>query len=336
LYNLRFRKEGADLVPVTSRSLTEYGELYAKLTINKIKRDEGGVFVVTAENEVGKADATFTIRVLDVPLPPENLQACEVSSYSCKLTWSPPKDDGNAPITGYIVERYDSKRAAYTRVDKTILCELFIDKLVKGQSYQFRVLAENRIGTSEPCEMKDPIVAKSKNDVPSAPGIPEISDITATSCRVSWEAPRNDGGLAIKGYYVERRSGNKWIRLSPNGSKQPITERFMVLKDLVEGNDYEFRVCAVNDEGESAFSRASDLFTAQNRFKRPDPPIDMEVSEVTKSSCLLTWRPPVRDGGMPIIRYHVEMRTKGEYKFTRFTDDFISECEYKVSKKDKK
>jgi titin len=315
----------------SGRALTEYGELYAKLTINKIKRDEGGVFTITAENEVGKADATFTIRVIDVPLSPENLQASEVSSYSCKLTWSPPKDDGNAPITGYIVEKYDPKRLSWMRLDKTLLCELFIDKLVKGQAYQFRVSAENRIGTSEPCDMKEPMVAKSKNDVPSAPGTPEISDITASSCRVSWDAPRNDGGLPVKGYFVERRSGSKWIRLNKS-SKEPITERYMVLKDLVEGEDYEFRVCAVNDEGESAFSRASDMFTAQNRFKRPDPPIDLEATEVTKNSCLLTWKPPTRDGGMPIIRYHVEVRTKGEYKFTRFTDDFISECEYKVVK----
>ena len=33
---------------------------------------------------------------------------------------------------------------------------------------------------------------------------------------------------------------------------------------------------------------------------------------------------------MPIIRYHVEIRTKNEVKFNRFTDDFISECEYEV------
>ncbi len=33
---------------------------------------------------------------------------------------------------------------------------------------------------------------------------------------------------------------------------------------------------------------------------------------------------------MPIVRYHVEIRTKNEVKFSRFTDDFISECEYEV------
>ena len=54
------------------------------------------------------------------------------------------------------------------------------------------------------------------------------------------------------------------------------------------------------------------------------------MHNITKTSCLVTWRPPIRNGGQPIVRYHIEMRTKGEYKFFRFTDDFISECEYEV------
>ena len=325
---LRF-KDKVELVSgntEVSRAIKEYGELYATIHISKIKRNEGGVFTVTAENEVGKAEANFTVRVLDVPMPPENLQANEICSFSCKLTWSPPKDDGNVPITGYYIEKYDTKHATYVRLDKTSLCELYVDKLTKGQSYQFRVLAENRIGVSEPCSMKEPIIAKSKNDAPGAPSTPEISDINRTSCHLEWEAPRKDGGLQVKGYFVERKSGSKWIRLN----KDPVKERHMDVRDLVEGNEYEFRVCALNDEGESPFSRASEPFTAKNRFSRPDPPIDIEVSEISKSGCLLTWRPPIRDGGLPIVRYHVEIRTKGEYKFFRFTDDFISECEYEI------
>ena len=165
-----------------------------------------------------------------------------------------------------------------------------------------------------------------KFDVPGAPGQPEASEVTKNSCRISWEAPRNDGGTPIRGYFVERKSGAKWIRVN----REPIKERHIELKDLTQGMEYEFRVNAVNDEGEGPFSKSSDMFVAKNQYEKPDPPIDLDVSNVTKSSCLLTWRPPLRNGGQPIIRYHVEMRTKGEYKFFRFTDDFISECEYEV------
>ena len=43
--------------------------------------------------------------------------------------------------------------------------------------------------------------------VPSQPGIPQVTDITGTSCKLSWQAPSSDGGSPITGYVVERRSG---------------------------------------------------------------------------------------------------------------------------------
>lgn len=325
---VKWYKEGQEIIPGggVSRAIMDYGEVYANLNVNKIKRTEGGNYKIVAENEVGKAEANFVIRVIDVPMPPENLTTIEVTSYSCKLQWKPPKDDGNSPILDYHIERYDPKRANYVRIDKTSLTEHYIDKLTKGQSYQFRVIAENRIGLSEPCDMKEPVIARGKYDVPGPPGIPDASDITDTSCKLTWDAPRNDGGLPITGYFVERKSGSKWHRIN----KEPIKERHMNVKDLSKGSDYEFRVCAVNDEGEGKFSKESLSITAKSPYDRPDPPIDLDVSNITKSSCLLTWRPPYRNGGQPIIRYHVEMRTRGEYKFSRFTDDFISECEYEI------
>lgn len=54
------------------------------------------------------------------------------------------------------------------------------------------------------------------------------------------------------------------------------------------------------------------------------------VQNITKSSCQLAWQAPIRTGGLPIIRYYVERRSRGEYKYVRFTDDFINECEYEV------
>ena len=127
-----------------------------------MRRNEGGDYSIKAENEVGQAEAKFNVRILDVPMPPENLKADDISSYSCKLKWSPPKDDGNAPVSGYLVEKFDPKREAWIRIDKTSLCEIYIDKLTKGQTYQFRVIAENKIGMSEPCELPEPMLAKGK------------------------------------------------------------------------------------------------------------------------------------------------------------------------------
>jgi titin len=309
-----------------SRGNFKYGENFATIHLNKIKRNEGGEYKLIAENKVGKSEAIFIVKVLDIPLPPENLDVSEISSFSCKLTWKKPKDDGNTPVTGYFVEKSDSKNSSYTRIDKTTLNEYIIAKLVKGESYKFRIIAENKIGLSEPCEMNEYILAKSKFDVPGAPGVPDITDIDKNSCKVTWNPPKKDGGKNIIGYFIERKSGSKWIRIS----KDPIPNTSFMIKDLMEGSAYVFRICAFNEEGEGPFSRNSESIITKNRFEKPDPPIDVEVNSITKSGCLLTWRPPKRNGGLPIVKYHVEMKTKNEYKFYRFTDDFISECEYEI------
>lgn len=205
--DVKWYKDKQEIIPGgdVSRALLEHGEQYATLHLNKTKRSEGGEYTVIAENEVGKTEANFTIRVLDVPTPPVNLHCVEITSFNCKLEWSAPKDDGNVPIIGYYIEKLDPKRGTYIRIDKTSLTEHYIDKLNRGQSYQFRVIAENKIGLSEPCEMLEPIIAKGRFDVPGAPGIPEISEMTDTSCRLDWEAPRKDGGAPIRGYFVEKR-----------------------------------------------------------------------------------------------------------------------------------
>ncbi len=311
-----------------SRAIPSHGEYIARLDLESVARNEGGRYSIRAENEVGATEATFTVKVLDVPMPPQNLKCTDVSATSCTLTWQAPVDDGNVPVTGYYIEKYDSKRNQYIRIDKTSVREITIDRLQKDQSYKFRVLAENKIGLSEPCELKDAVLAKGKFDVPGAPQSVEASEITDTSCRISWESPVTDGGAPIKGYYVERKCATRWLRLNPD---DPETRKFMNVKDLIQGMDYEFRVCAVNSEGEGPFSKPSDSFTAKNKYDKPDVPIYVDVRDITKSSCVVTWSPPTRTGGLPIVRYHIEMRVKGEDKFFRFSDDFISETEYEVT-----
>ena len=41
----------------------------------------------------------------------------------------------------------------------------------------------------------------------------------------------------------------------------------------------------------------------------PGPPMNMQVKDLTKSSCTLKWEPPAFDGGSPIKGYYVEKST---------------------------
>lgn len=78
------------------------------------------------------------------------------------VTWEVPEDDGGEPITGYSVERRDVEKQTWIKVGDTDANTLTIKatKLIEGHQYHFRVVAENSVGVSDPCDTKEPITAK--------------------------------------------------------------------------------------------------------------------------------------------------------------------------------
>lgn len=88
-----------------------------------------------------------------------------------------------------------------------------------------------------------------KPDAPKGPL--EVTDITATSAKVKWEKPEDDGGVPIKEYEIERldTKTGKWVRVGKVPGTAPLTE--FEVTGLNPGSEYKFRVTAVNDEGDS-------------------------------------------------------------------------------------
>lgn len=95
---------------------------------------------------------------------------------------------------------------------------------------------------------------------PGQPHIPEVNFITKSTMVVEWDKPIVDGGSTVTGYYLERRDKKslRWIRVY----KDPVTVTKQTIYHLVEGNEYQYRVCAINKAGEGAFSEASDYYKA--------------------------------------------------------------------------
>ena len=49
--------------------------------------------------------------------------------------------------------------------------------------------------------------------VPGEPTAPVVSDIFSNRCKLSWQPPTQDGGSAVTGYHIERRSKTspRWV-----------------------------------------------------------------------------------------------------------------------------
>lgn len=112
------------------------------------------------------------------------------------------------------------------------------------------------------------------SDLPGPPKDLKITDITRSTCRLTWKPPDNDGGARIKSYYIEKKTveGKAWTKVNPACASQSL-----VVPDLVEGQDYLFRIRA-----ENRFGIGPALETFQ-RTKAKDPICEYNIS-VTHSS----------------------------------------------------
>lgn len=78
-----------------------------------------------------------------------------------------------------------------------------------------------------------------------------MTDVHKEGCKLSWTKPDDDGGLPIKEYEIEKMdtATGKWVRVGKvNGERQPPTYN---VTGLEPGKTYQFRVTAINDEGDS-------------------------------------------------------------------------------------
>uniref|UniRef100_A0A2I3G242 Myomesin 2 n=1 Tax=Nomascus leucogenys TaxID=61853 RepID=A0A2I3G242_NOMLE len=175
---------------------------------------------------------------------------------------------------------------------------------MEGKSYVFRVLSANRHGLSEPSEITSPIQAQDVTVVPSAPGRVLASRNTKTSVVVQWDRPKHEEDLL--GYYVDCcvAGTNVW---EPCNHK-PIGYNRFVVHGLTTGEQYIFRVKAVNAVGMSENSQESDIIKVQAALTVPSHPYGITLLNCDGHSMTLGWKVPKFSGGSPILGYYLDKR----------------------------
>lgn len=101
-------------------------------------------------------------------------------------------------------------------------------------------------------------------DAPEAPKKLAVTDITRSSMSLNWEPPESDGGAAITGYVLERKSPStsRWVRVN----KSPIRDTSYTINELAENGEYEFRVMAENAAGLSKPSASTGVLQAKDPY----------------------------------------------------------------------
>uniref|UniRef100_A0A8C1GY96 Titin n=1 Tax=Cyprinus carpio TaxID=7962 RepID=A0A8C1GY96_CYPCA len=239
---IKWEKDGGQ---IKETAQTETTSSHTYLVIDKVNRADSGKYTVTAENSAGAKSETIIVKVLDTPSAPLNFKVKEITKESVTLTWEPPILDGGAKIKNYIVEKRESTRKTFSAVVTN--CHKLswkVEPLQEGCSYYFRVLAENEHGIGLPADITDPLKV---SEVPQCPGKLSVVDVTKTSVSLSWEKPIHDGGSRILQYLVEMqvKGNDKWSGCANVKTLEA------VISNLNPGEEYTFRVIAINEKGKS-------------------------------------------------------------------------------------
>ncbi|KAK9525778.1 hypothetical protein VZT92_016459 [Zoarces viviparus] len=118
--------------------------------IRKAERSHSGKYEMGVQVENHVDTAILDIQVVDLPGPPKCVTIEDVWGGNVALVWTPPKDNGNAPITGYTIQKADLKTMEwYTCIEHYHRTCITITELVVGNEYFFRIFAENMCGPSD-------------------------------------------------------------------------------------------------------------------------------------------------------------------------------------------
>uniref|UniRef100_A0A3P9IP48 Titin n=1 Tax=Oryzias latipes TaxID=8090 RepID=A0A3P9IP48_ORYLA len=297
-----FKQPGPPSTPIVKLATKSYmlivlTDTSTSLIIKDSVRGDSGQYALTLRNIAGKVTVPINCVILDKPGPSAGpLQVTDLTAEDCTLSWGPPQETGGADITHYIVEKRETSRLAWTLVKGDITkTYLKVKGLLKGNEYIFKVLAVNKHGIGEALESES-IKVTDPYTLATAPSSVDVISITGDSMTVTWCKPATDGGSPIRGYVVERRekTGMRWIRVN----RELVAECSLLVPKLRKGCEYDFRVSAENAAG----------LSPPNPLVVPSRPTKPKIVNSTKDSVSIVWKPPISDGGAPILGYSVEFR----------------------------
>ncbi|VEL23660.1 unnamed protein product [Protopolystoma xenopodis] len=168
--------------------------------------------------------------------------------------------------TGYQVEKRTPK-GKWTKATASLVpgTTVSITGLEEGSDYEFRVMGVNDAGLGDPSKTTPPQTIKDPTFPPGSPENLTAQTINKNGVTLAWQKPRSDGGAKVTGYLIERKGeSGEWelARHCPADSTQAWVP-------MQEGEKCQFRVKAINPEGEGEPSKPTSVITANNQEAAP-------------------------------------------------------------------
>uniref|UniRef100_A0A8D3DA97 Titin-like n=1 Tax=Scophthalmus maximus TaxID=52904 RepID=A0A8D3DA97_SCOMX len=262
----------------SARAEIKNTDFKALLVVKDAIRVDGGQYTLVLTNVAGTKTIPFSVKVLDRPGPSEGpLNVSNVTEEKCSLSWLPPRHDGGASISYYVIQKRETSRL----------------------EYKVRICAINKLGVGEPTDIQGVVKPVDKIDPPEMildselrKGIVVRAGGSMKICipfkgrptpEISWA--KEDGELPSK---VQIETAEDYTQISVD-----ICDRYDAGKYIV------------NMENTAGTKSA---FVSVKVLDTPGAPMNLAVKDIKRESVTLTWEPPLIDGGARIKNYLVEKR----------------------------
>lgn len=257
------------------------------LTIPNVNEGDEGTYTCTVKSEIDQDSASARLTVLDRPDPPMDLDLSDPAARSVRLTWI-PGNDHRSPITQFLVQfeedHWDPGRWQDLSTYPGDLNSVIL-QLAPFVNYQFRVIAINAVGQSQPSRPSPRY--KTSGAAPDA--IPRGLrgwGSKKDNMEISWEPlldlERNGPNLHYSVWWRRKDSGEEWNNVTTVGSKHVVqnTETYV---------PYEIKIQARNEFGSGPESNMVVGYSGED--KPTDPPTELQVLKVDSTKANIQWKP---------------------------------------------
>jgi hypothetical protein len=269
--------------PLTSYYVT----VYATNSVGNGTAYKSNIFTTGAYSPSALSNATLT---------------SEPGQKSVELNFGKVVNDGGSAVTGYeyrIFNVTDSKfENAWT---KTNAATVTYEGAVKGKTYRAEVRAINNVGTGDSFVTASTKVALTTPDVVTNL---KAVDVTDTNAVITWNAPTDNGGVAVSSYTVTviDENGNVLVEEIVDGN----TTSFNVDKKLAPNANYSANVIATNSVGNG--SGLNYVFKTTTGKATVAQNVTIKLTGTEATSALVTWdAATVHPNVAGLLRYNVKV-----------------------------
>ncbi|XP_024602861.1 contactin-3 isoform X2 [Neophocaena asiaeorientalis asiaeorientalis] len=304
-----FKKDGSHFEKVGGSSSGD-------LMIRNIQLKHSGKYVCMVQTGVDSVSSAADLIVRGSPGPPEDVKVDEITDTTAQLSWKEGTDN-HSPVISYSVQARTPFSVGWqtaTTVPEVIdgkTRTATVVELNPWVEYEFRVVANNKIGGGEPSLPSEKV--RTEEAVPEVPpsdasgGGGSRSELVITWDPVPEELQNGEGF----GYVVAFRpvGVSNWIQTVVTS---PDTPRYVFRNEsILPFSLYEVKVGVYNNKGEGPFSPVTTVFSAEE--EPTVAPSQVCANSLSSSEIEVSWNAvPWKLSNGHLLGYEVRYWNNGE------------------------